>query len=222
MAKSALPLLLIGGVAAVVASKKKKKKKTTSTDGALADAGTGAGAGAGAGAGTGSPYGGGGAGTGMPLKPPYGGESTGAPKPKPPTGGGSKIPSGSPPNPAGTGKYGNYDHAYWDSQKKILDAFLKLGYSTPDDGRTTMNKLGKDGKLGGDDDERNPEVTAFQKDYNAVSRSKTFESNMGGLNPDGLVGPKVLNALKLVIDKLAGKNWKSDVVKSAAIAGFKA
>lgn len=208
MAKSSLPLLLGLGAVAVVASKKKKKKKTTtSTEGALADATD-----------TGKkddPYG------GLPSKSPYGGESTGTPKPKPSTGGGSKIPSGNPPNSAGAGEYGNYDHGHWDSQAKIFEAFLKLGYDTPE-GRTTMNDPGPDKKLGGNDDVKSAQVEAFQKDYNAVSKSKTFGSNMGGLNPDGFVGPKVLNGLKYVLDNLKGKNWKADVVKGAADKGFKA
>ena len=209
MAKSALPLLLLGGVAVVLGSKKKKKKKTTSTEGALADADTTDTTDTGK---KDDPY------AGLPKKPPYGGESTGKPKPKPSTGGGSKIPGGNPPNDAGPGEY---NHAYWDSQAKIFEIFVKLGYNTPE-GRTTMNDPGPDGKLGGDDDVKNPQVGAFQKDYNAVSKSKTFGSNMGGLNPDQYVGPKVLNGLKYVVDHLGGKNWKADVVKGAADKGYKA
>lgn len=138
-----------------------------------------------------------------------------------PSGGGSSRPSGDPPPygkscmPPGYGGSNAYDAAYWNSRQKILQAFSALGYQTPTD-RDTMNALGPNGMLGGDDDVPNPEVTRFQRDYNAVSKDKQFLASMGGLDPDGLVGPCTLNALKLVLDNLGGLQWPQ-VVQSAKV-----
>jgi len=138
---------------------------------------------------------------------------------------GSKIPKGEPPNPAGKGPYGNYDHGYWEQDTPsgtkmfVLKHFEDFGYATPSD-RDTMNDPGPDQKLGGGDDIPNNEVRRFQKEYNAVSRSRVFAGpEMGGLMPDGFVGPKTLNGLKFVADNLGAKRW-SDVVKEAGNKGF--
>jgi hypothetical protein len=141
------------------------------------------------------------------------------PKPKP-----TSKPDGSPPPyydscfPEDMGGSQTYDQAYWDgvppdavsARARIFAAFNLLGYQTPPD-RSTMNDLGTDGKLGGDDDIPNPEVTRFQKNYNAVSRTKIFAEKMGGLWEDGKVGPCTLNGLKYVMDNLGERDW-TDIV----------
>lgn len=132
---------------------------------------------------------------------------------------GSTRPAGDPPPygkscmPPAYGGSNAYDKAYWNTMQKILDAFGMLGYQTPSD-RPTMNQLGPDASLGGGDDVPNPEVTRFQRDYNAVSKWKQFMAGMGGLDPDGLVGPCTLNAIKLVLDNLAGLQWPQVVAQA--------
>lgn len=203
--KSALPLLALAGAAVVLGSKKKKKKKAAPSEDPAA---------------AGQPY-------GEPATTtPY----PGVPKPTPKKPTVSKIPAGDPPNPKGPGEWGDYDHGFWDSPQKIIDKFAELGYQTPADPHwghgesvpPTMNNPGPDKELGGDNDVPSPSVRLFQQEYNAVSRSKTFGANMGGLADDGLVGPKTLNGLKFVLDNLKGKKWKSDIVQGAALKGFKA
>jgi hypothetical protein len=121
-------------------------------------------------------------------------------------------PAGDPPNPAG----GEYDVAFWDAggvtaaRQRIFDAFTQLGYAVPTD-RATMNDPGPDAVLGGDDDVPNASVREFQANYNSVSAKKLMSGNMGGLDTDGLVGPKTLNGLKFVIDSLSSPaNFDAD------------
>lgn len=151
-------------------------------------------------------------------------------KTTPPASGGGTTPKRPPGNPSpfggscmpeGFGGTGQYDKTFWNSQQKILDAFDALGYQTPTD-RPTMNALGGDGALGGGDDVSNPEVTRFQKEYNAVSRWGNFlpKTQMGGLDPDGLVGPCTLNGLKLVLDNTGDDDWEG-IVSTASSEGFK-
>lgn len=149
----------------------------------------------------------------------------------PSTGGGSKRPTGSPPPIGGAcmpPEYGGsnaYDTSFWQSgdvgRQQILDAFSSLGYATPA-GRMTMNDPGPDGILGSaaKDDVPNPEVTRFQKNYNAVSRWGQFAANMRGLDTDGKVGPCTLNGMQLVLNNLAGLQWPQ-VVQAAAVDGYK-
>lgn len=145
-----------------------------------------------------------------PKKASAAGQLPSVQDPKP--SGGSSRPAGDPPpygkscNPPEYGGSNAYDKGYWNSMEKILQAFSALGYATPSD-RPTMNQLGPNAALGGGDDVPNPEVTRFQRDYNAVSKWKQFMGNMGGLDPDGLVGPCTLNAIKLVLDNLGGLQW---------------
>ena len=200
--KKLLPLALIGGgIALAAGGKKKKKKKKKSAfddlppvddaDGGFQD-----------------------------------GDADNSNFPPDPKDTGSKIPPGDPPNPAGAGEWGNYDHGYWelgnqqDTRANILRHFADFGYATPTT-RNTMNDPGKDGVLGGNDDLPNEEVRRFQKEYNAVSRSRTLAGpEMGGLFPDGFVGPKTLNGLKFVKDNLGARAW-SDAVKEAGNKGYK-
>lgn len=147
------------------------------------------------------------------------------PKPKP-TGG--KRPGGEPPNPTGKSCLVHddaYDQPFWDTggtaaaRQRIFDAFASGGYATPT-GRDTMNELGGDGALGGDDDLPNPEVKRFQNEYNAVSRWGNYRTNMGGLSPDGFVGPCTINGIKYaVIDADTNKTWQ-EIVADAKAEGF--
>lgn len=202
--KKLLPLALIGGGVALVAGggKKKKKKKKKKDFSDLPDT-------------DGSPD------NGIQEE-----DADNSNFPPPPKDTGSKIPAGNPPNPAGPGEWGNYDHGYWEqgnpqeTRAFILRHFEDFGFATPTN-RNTMNDPGADGKLGGNDDLPNEEVRRFQKEYNAVSRSKVFAGpEMGGLYPDGFVGPKTLNGLKFVKDNIGARAW-SDVVKEAGNKGFK-
>jgi len=130
----------------------------------------------------------------------------------------SKRPSGNPPGPSGSP---GYDAQYWDTigAAGIRSHFKEFGYPV-EVMDAPLNDLGPDGSLGGGDDLSNETVRRFQKDYNAVSRSKLFASGMGGLDPDGYVGPHTLNALKFIKDNLGGKTWL-DVVRDAANKGFR-
>lgn len=126
----------------------------------------------------------------------------------------NKRPPGSPP-PQGAGcADGQYDAAFWNSRASILNAFDSLGYATPQD-RDTMNKLGADNALGGGDDVSNPEVVRFQNDYNKVSKRGEFAPKMGGLDPDGLVGPCTLNGMKYVLDNLGSNGDWGQIVKGS-------
>jgi len=147
-------------------------------------------------------------------------------EPKKPTG--SKRPPGEPPNPTGKSCLVHddaYDQAYWDAggtaaaRARIFSAFEEGGYSTPTN-RDTMNELGSDQALGGNDDLPNPEVERFQNEYNAVSRWGGHRSAMGGLRPDGFVGPCTINGLKYaIIDADTPETWQEIVAKAKA-AGF--
>jgi hypothetical protein len=141
---------------------------------------------------------------------------------------GSKRPPGEPPNPTGKSCLVHddaYDQAYWDqggtaaARARIFEAFQEGGYATPTD-RDTMNALGGDQALGGNDDLPNPEVKRFQNEYNAVSRWGGHRSGMGGLAPDGFVGPCTINGLKYaIIDADTTESWQEIVAKAKA-AGF--
>jgi len=137
---------------------------------------------------------------------------------------------------------GNYDGAYWGSNgderlEKIRKYFSDFGYDVRV-GPWPMNVLGPagtlelenvpdsdpaKGKLGGGDDAPSPVVDKFQREYNAVSKAKIFApgQKMGGLAPDGLVGPYVLNGLRFVKTYLGGKLWQ-DLVREAAKNGSNA
>jgi len=198
MAKGALPILLLGG-AAVLAMGGKKKKKSESPD-IVPDIGD------------------------LPPPPP---PSKGSPTPY-------WKKAGDPPRGS------SYDGAYWgaDGDERLTTIrkyFSDFGYAV-DVGPWPMNVLGPKGsveltnypgstpakgKLGGFDDKPNPIVEKFQRDYNAVSQAKKFggTAKMGGLAPDGAVGPLTLNGLRFVKENLGGKMWK-DVVAQAAQAGY--
>jgi len=130
----------------------------------------------------------------------------------------SKRPPGRPPGP--TGEPG-YDTQYWDpiGAMGIRSHFAEFGYPV-DVNDQPLNDVGPDGSLGGGDDLPNETVRRFQNEYNAVSRSKVFASGMGGLAPDGYVGPQTLNALKFIKDNIGGKRWP-DVVRDAANKGYR-
>jgi len=200
--KTAMPLLLGAGAIALVAmGGKKKKKKTSEYQPPAADD--------------------------LPsyVPPPV----TPKPTPQKPT-----------RPPGATFRGDSYDGDFWGSTgderlKKIREFFKKFGYAV-EVGPWPMNKLGpkcEDGKvelknqdgttgcLGGGDDQPSAVVRQFQKDYNAVSFSKIFVSNMGGLDPDGLVGPYTLNGLRYVNENLQGKLWP-DVIQEASLKGYKA
>jgi len=160
-------------------------------------------------------------------------KKTPAPKPKRPSG--HPAPFGAKCYPEDKGGEGLYDKAYWDAgntkteRARIFEAFEALGYKTPSD-RDTMNDLGPDGNLAGDDDVPNSEVKRFQNEYNAVSRSGrvgllTPSKKMGGLDPDGLVGPCTLNAISLIVEELArdgvGVSNFQEAVQAAKERGFK-
>lgn len=155
------------------------------------------------------------------------------PKPKRPEG--HPAPFGGKCYPEDEGGEGLYDKAYWDAgntateRARIFEAFEALGYKTPDD-RDTMNDLGPDGNLAGGDDVPNSEAKRFQNEYNAVSRSGRIgllipSKKMGGLDPDGLVGPCTLNAISLVVEELSregvGVNNFQEAVEAAKERGFK-
>lgn len=150
-------------------------------------------------------------------------------------------PAGDPPPqghscfPKSAGGSGTYDETFWEqggtteARKRVLQTFRDLGYATPTkpDGTPaeTMNDPGADGVLGGGDDQKNSEVERFQREYNQVSR-KTAKSGffvassakMGGLDPDGLVGPCTLNGMKFVLDHLQGREWPDIVAQAKAQA----
>lgn len=141
-----------------------------------------------------------------------------------------------------TDRGSSYDGAYWGASgeqrlETIRKYFSDFGYQV-EVGPWSMNVLGpkgsvellnqpgsatEKGMLGGGDDEPNDIVKDFQKDYNAVSEAHKFggTKKMGGLAPDGLVGPYVLNALRFVKENLGGKLW-GDFVSEAAKNGYKA
>lgn len=166
----------------------------------------------------------------VPLTPP--GPSPTPPKPS------AKRPAGHPPPfgkscyPPQYGGSNRYDSSFWEqggtaiARQRIFDLFQRFGYATPG-GRDTMNELGPDASLGGGDDVPNEQVRSFQKDYNAVSRSGKFgesapRQKMGGLDPDGFVGPCTLNALRFIELELEAKgidDWQ-DVVQAAKDRGF--
>lgn len=147
------------------------------------------------------------------------------PAPKP-----DKQPPGEPPNPTGQSCRSpgfGYDASFWDAggtvaaRQRIFDAFEAGGYQTPT-GRDTMNDLGGDNQLGGGDDIANPEVKRYQNEWNAVSRWGGWQptSVMGGLDPDGLVGPCTINGLKFMLDNVTqGQTWQ-DIVAAARAAGY--
>jgi hypothetical protein len=156
--------------------------------------------------------------------------SAAVPPTTPSGGGGTKTPTNRPPGQPPGGDCNKpsqtYDFAFWDAggetvaRQRIFDYFQTLGYQTPTN-RNTMNALGPNAELGGDDDVPNEEVRRFQKEYNAVSRQGTFLSGMGGLDRDGLVGPCTLNGIKYVVDNLGENDWQT-LVDAADSAGFKA
>jgi len=138
-----------------------------------------------------------------------------------------------------TSRGSNYDGAFWGATgekrlEKIRQFFSNFGYPVevgpwpmnvlgPAGAVELTNKPGSDpakGKLGGDDDQPNATVKKFQEQYNAVSKARLFggSNKMGGLAPDGLVGPYVLNGLRFVKENLGGKLW-TDVVAEAAKTG---
>lgn len=198
MAGKALPILLLGGAALMLAGGKKKKKISEEP---LPD-----------------------------VVPPV--------IPSPPTSGGVSLPywkkAGDPPRGS------SYDGAYWDPTPgdprliSIRKHFASLKYPV-EIGPWPMNELGplgtlemknesgSTGKLGGGDDKPNEIVRKFQKEYNAVSQAKKFGGGqkMGGLAPDGLVGPLTLNGLRFVSENLGAKLWP-DVVAEAKSAGYSA
>jgi hypothetical protein len=138
-----------------------------------------------------------------------------------------------------TDRGSTYEGAWWGATgekrlEKIRQFFSNFGYPV-EVGPWPMNVLGpageveltnkpgsvpEMGKLGGGDDQENPIVEKFQKEYNAVSKAHLFggSKKMGGLAPDGLVGPYVLNGLRFVKENLGAKLWK-DVVAEAAKTG---
>lgn len=197
--KTALPLLLgVGAIALLAGGKKKKKKTGNGYQPSAADD--------------------------VPsyVPPPV------TPRPQP---GAKTKPSGNPP------RGDKYDGPYWGADAdarltSIREHFKKIGYSV-EVGAWPMNKLGpkgsvelknKDGtvgKLGGEDDEPSATVLQFQKDYNAVSRSKVFVAGMNGLSPDGLVGPYTLNGIRYVVQSLQSKTWP-DLIQEATIKGYNA
>lgn len=167
--------------------------------------------------------------------PPPKKKTTPKPKPKPKRPEGHPAPFGGKCYPEDEGGEGLYDKAYWDAgntateRARIFEAFEALGYETPSD-RDTMNDLGPDGNLAGGDDVPSSEVKRFQNEYNAVSSSGrigllTPSKKMGGLDPDGLVGPCTLNAISLVVEELSregvGVNNFQEAVEAAKERGFK-
>jgi len=201
MAGKGLPLILAGGAALLLMGGKKKK----STKKAPTGNGNGGGA---------TPY--------EEIPPgeepePY----TPAPAPKPKSD--PSRPAGSPP------RGNNYDGAYWGSTTKerlegIRRHFAQLGYPVdvvpypmnilgPKGTMEMQNYDGTAGKLGGDDDQPEPVVRELQHDYNRISRlnkaEKFTQSNMGGLDEDGAVGPYTLNGLRHAkeVEKASGKSW---------------
>lgn len=138
-----------------------------------------------------------------------------------------------------TSRGSTYNGEWWGSSgekrlEKIRKFFSDFGYAV-EVGPWPMNVLGplgaveltnkpgsdpEKGMLGGGDDVPSPTVERFQKEYNAVSQAHLFggSGKMGGLAPDGLVGPYVLNGLRFVKDNLGGKTWQ-DVVSTAAKTG---
>ena len=205
MAGNALPILLIGGAALLMMGGKKKKTDIIEPD--LPD-----------------------------VVPP--------PPPSPPPKQGVVLPYWQKAGPPPGGDV--YDGPYWglagggpaegsaDARLKgIRQHFADFKYPV-DVGPWPMNVLGpagtleltnppgstpSKGKLGGGDDEPNEVVRKFQKEYNAVSKAKKFAGKeMGGLAPDGLVGPYTLNGLRFVKEKLGARLWP-DIVKEAANAG---
>jgi len=195
--KSALPLLLLGGAAVIAMSGKKKKRPPPDVPDVVPPLDD------------------------FPLPPPA---KRGAPIPY-------WKKAGAPP------RGDKYDGPYWNPSPgaprliSIRQHFADAGYPVevgpwpmnelgPAGGLELENKSGSMGKLGGNDDEPSETVRTFQKEYNAVSESKVFGTSMGGLAPDGLVGPYTLNALRYITETLGGKRWRDDVVKQAGIKGY--
>jgi hypothetical protein len=106
-----------------------------------------------------------------------------------------------------------YSPEVFPTQVSVRDAFAAMGYPVPTD-RATMNALGKDGKLGGKDDEPSAAVARFQDDYNAASHEGVLGPGAGGLAVDGFVGPCVLSAIQHVRSTVGYAGW-ANVVKVA-------
>lgn len=104
---------------------------------------------------------------------------------------------------------GEYNQNLWSNLESIKEVFAELGYPVPD--RPTMNELGPDGELGGEDDIPNPAVEAFQNDYNGAAAAGVLGVQAGGLDRDGLVGPCTLNGLEVVLSHFDGAAWKGEV-----------
>jgi hypothetical protein len=122
-------------------------------------------------------------------------------------------PAGNPPNVSGDSA--GYNSQFFNSRQSILDAFEQLGYVTPTD-RDTMNDLGADGQLGGDDDKPSAEVRKFQQQYNKVSL-KFPGLGMRGLDTDGKVGAHTLNGLEqaiIAVTKKAAGSWPNLVAQA--------
>ncbi len=114
-------------------------------------------------------------------------------------------PPGSPPGGC------VYSPKLFPTQLSVLEAFAAMGYPVPVD-RPTMNALGKDGKLGGGDDEPSIAVARFQDDYNAASAEGVLGPMAGGLAVDGYVGPCVLSAIQHVHNAMGLAGWR-DVIE---------
>jgi hypothetical protein len=103
-----------------------------------------------------------------------------------------------------------YSPKLFPTQESVRDAFAAMGYPVPTD-RVTMNALGKDGKLGGGDDEPSAAVARFQDDYNAASIEGVLGPMAGGLAVDGYVGPCVLAAIQHVHETVGLAAWANVV-----------
>jgi len=203
---NALPILLVGGAALLMMGGKKKSKKTLPEPDALDDFDEI---------------------VPMDIPPPKATPNVDMPYWK---------------KAGSTSRGSTYDGAYWGATgeerlETIRKYFSDFGYPV-EVGPWPMNVLGpkggvelanipgstpEKGMLGGGDDEPNPVVTKFQQEYNAVSQAHLFggTKKMGGLAPDGLVGPYVLNGLRFVKENLGGKLWK-DFVSEASKNGYNA
>ena len=106
-----------------------------------------------------------------------------------------------------------YDREYWGesgegTSEKILKAFSALGYNVD------VNPLGPDmnmAKVGvkGDAIENQPTMD-FQSHYNKVSVDRG--GDIGGLDPDGKIGPCVVTALKFLLDEgFNAASWSAAV-----------
>ena len=106
-----------------------------------------------------------------------------------------------------------YDREYWGesgegTSEKILKAFSALGYNVD------VNPLGPDmnmAKVGvkGDAIENQPTMD-FQSHYNKVSVDRG--GDIGGLDPEGKIGPCVVTALKFLLDEgFNAASWSAAV-----------